>query len=143
MKKMWLFTFFFILLIHFSSCGGDEEEPDATITGTLTLQVGVTGDLNNTRVAIYTSYDDWQNDMVLQFVMATGSGNAAAFTINNVPPGGYFLDAWKDVDSSTTWNAGDLFGVYGTTQWPNPILSPFNVSTGETFTADVTVIMLP
>lgn len=141
MKKLLLFLAM-VLAVSVLSCT-TEEETTATITGTLTLQAGVTGELNNTRVAIYTSYDDWLNDRVLDFVAASGSGNTATFTLSDVTPGNYYLDAWKDVDNSGTWNTDDLFGVYGTTQWPTPTLSPFSVSAGETFTADVTMIVIP
>lgn len=146
MNKVWLLLFVMVLSVSVVSCGGEDGEPPpttATISGSLALQAGVSGDLNNTRVAIYTSYDDWANDRVLKFVAASGSGSTASYTITDVAPGNYYLDAWKDVDNSGTWNSNDLFGVYGTTQWPNPTLSPFSVSAGQTFTANVTMIVLP
>ncbi|MGD9380271.1 MAG: hypothetical protein PVI51_06855 [candidate division WOR-3 bacterium] len=147
MKKLWFFLFALVLAVSVVSCGGEETQQqtptNATISGTISLQAGVSGDLNNTRVAIYTSYDDWLNDRVLKFVAASGSGSSASYTITDVTPGNYYLDAWKDVDNSGTWNSNDLFGVYGTTQWPNPTLSPFSVSAGQTFTANVTMIVLP
>jgi hypothetical protein len=117
--------------------------PITAITGTLSLQVGVSGDLNNSRVAIYLSYDDWLNDRVLKSTTATGPGTTATYTIDGVVPGNYYLDAWKDVDNSGTWSSGDLWGVYGTTQWPNPMLTPFSVAAGQTFNANVTMIILP
>lgn len=117
--------------------------PYTAITGTLVLQAGVTGDLNNSRVAIYMSYDDWLNDHVLKSTIATGPGNTASYTIDSVVPGMYYLDAWKDVDNSGSWNSGDLFGVYGQTQWPNPTIVPFSVVAGQTFIAHVEMIVLP
>jgi uncharacterized protein (DUF2141 family) len=147
MKKLWLVLFAMVLVVSVVSCGGDEEEEPtpttAIISGTLSLQAGVSGDLNNTRVAIYTSYDDWLYDRVLLSTAASGSGATATYTISNVAPGNYYLDAWKDVDNSATWNTGDLFGVYGQTLWPQPQFTPFSVSAGQTFTANVTLIVLP
>ncbi len=148
MKKLWLLLFAMILMVSAVSCGGEEDEPEptpttATISGTLTLQAGVSGDLNNTRVAIYTSYDDWLYDRVLKSVAATGSGASATYTIIDVAPGNYYLDAWKDVDNSATWNSNDLFGVYGQSLWPSPQFTPFSVSAGQTFTANVIMIVLP
>jgi uncharacterized protein (DUF2141 family) len=147
MKKLWFLLFALILTVSVVSCGGEDEPAptptNATITGTLTLQAGVTGDLNNTRVAIYISYADWAADRVLKSVAATGSGASATYTITDVTPGNYYLDAWKDVDNSATWNSDDLFGVYGQTLWPSPQFTPFSVSAGQTFTANVTMIVLP
>lgn len=137
----------FLLGLLFLSCGSDEptspEQPTTgTISGTLTLAAGMSGELNNTRVAIYSSYDDWLHDRTLMFVAASGSGNTATYTISSVTPGTYYLDAWKDVNNSGTWDSGDLFGVYGTTQWPDPTLSPFSVSAGATATINVSMIVL-
>ena len=135
-----------LLGVLFLSCGSDEptgpEPTTGTISGTLSLAPGMSGDLNNTRVAIYASYDDWLNDRTLMFVAASGSASSASYTMSNVTPGTYYLDAWKDVNNSGTWDSGDLFGVYGTTQWPNPTLSPFQVIAGQTSTINVSVIVL-
>jgi uncharacterized protein (DUF2141 family) len=135
-----------LLGLLFLSCGSDEptspEPTTGTISGTLSLAPGMSGDLNNTRVAIYASYDDWANDRTLMFVAASGSGSTASYTISNVTPGTYYLDAWKDVNNSGSWDSGDLFGVYGTTQWPNPTLSPFQVIAGQTSTINVSIIVL-
>ena len=147
MKKLWFLLFALILTVSVVSCGGEDEPAPtpttATISGTLSLQAGVTGDLNNTRVAIYTSYADWAADRVLKSVAAAGSGASATYTITDVTPGNYYLDAWKDVDNSATWNSDDLFGVYGQSLWPQPQFTPFSVSAGQTFTANVTMIVLP
>ena len=135
-----------LLGLLFLSCGSDEPTAPTpttgTISGTLSLAPGMSGDLNNTRVAIYSSYDDWANDRTLMYVAASGSGNSASYSMSNVTPGTYYLDGWKDVNNSGTWDTGDLFGVYGTTQWPNPTLSPFSVSAGQTVTINVSMIVL-
>jgi uncharacterized protein (DUF2141 family) len=147
MKKALLVLFALILVIGLVSCSKKEDTTPTpttgTISGTLSLQAGVSGELNNTRVAIYASYDDWANDRTLKFVAASGSGSSATYSITAVTPGTYYLDAWKDIDNSGTWNTGDLIGVYGTTQWPSPTLSPFSVSAGETVTINVTCIVFP
>lgn len=148
MKKAWLLLFALILVVSAVSCGGEEETPPptpttGTISGTLTLQAGVSGDLGNSRVAIYSSYDDWLYDRVLSFVAATGGGGSATYTIASVTPGTYYLDAWKDVNNNGQFDSGDLFGVYGTSQWPSPTLSPFSLSAGQTITINVTMIVLP
>lgn len=107
-----------VLLIFSLACGKTAPaSTEGTISGTLTLPAGVSGDLNNTRVAIYASYDDWNYDRTLKYVAASGSGASASYTISDVTPGNYYLDAWKDVDNSGGYTTGDFWGCYGTTQW--------------------------
>ncbi len=142
MKKLWLLLFAMVLAVSVLSCGGEEAETTATITGTITLPAGVSGDLNNARVAIYISYSDWQQDRVLKSVAATGSGASATYTMTDVAPGNYYLDVWKDNNNNQQWDAGDFFGVYGTSLWPVPQFTPFSVSAGQTFTADIELIVL-
>ena len=147
MKKLWFLLFALILVVSVVSCGGEEEQEPTpttgTISGTLSLQAGVSGDLNNSRVAIYESYDDWLNDRVLLFTAASGSGASATYSLGNVTPGTYYLDAWKDVNNNGLFDTGDLFGWYGTGQYPAPTLSPFSVSAGQTASINVTMIILP
>jgi len=114
------------------------------IEGTASLAEGVAGDLAGARVAIYTSQNDWQQDNVYMQTTATGQGENVTFSIESVPEGTYYLDVWKDVDQSGTWNAGDLAGVYGDF---DPVqgtanLSPINIEKGQTVRVEVTVYRL-
>ncbi len=144
MKKASLLLLALLLVVAIVSCGEEEPEPTTgTISGTLTLQAGMSGDLNNARVGIYASYDDWNYDRAITTVSAQGSGGSATYTFSNVTPGTYYLDAWKDVNNNQSFDTGDLFGVYGTTQYPSPGLNPFSVSAGQTSTINVDVIVLP
>lgn len=145
--KTVLLLFLSLILVVSVSCGGDENgttptPTTGTISGTLSLQAGVSGNLDNARVAIYASYDDWLNDRVLLFTAASGGTNAT-YSLGNVTPGTYYLDAWKDVNNNGLFDSGDLFGWYGTGQYPSPTLSPFSVSAGQTATINVTCIILP
>ena len=144
MKKIWLTLFMLLLAVAVISCDGEDAEPPTTgkISGTLTLQAGMSGNLDNTQVAIYSDYDDWNNMRVLKFTAATGGGGSATYTIDNVTPGTYYLDAWKDLDNSGWFTTGDLFGVHGTTAWPGPTLAPLSVSAGQTATINVSMIVL-
>lgn len=111
------------------------------ITGTLTLQAGVSGDLGNTQVAIYTSIVDWNGYNPASFTAATGSGASASYTISNVPPGTYYLDVWKDIDASFAWSSGDFVGWYGTGALSSPFLSPFTITQGETKVINISGIV--
>jgi uncharacterized protein (DUF2141 family) len=144
MKKVWIFTFALVLAVSVVSCGTEEEPTptNGTITGTVTLQPGVTGDLDGSRVAIYVSVVDWQNDNTLKTTQASGGTSSATYTISDVIPSQYYLDVWKDVNNNMQFDSGDLWGVYGATQYP-PTPSPFTVSSGQTVTIDVEVFEIP
>jgi len=117
----------------------------ATSSGSLTVQQGATGisgsasvaagvqaDLRNSRVAVYSSFDDWNADRPVQTVTAQGSEYSVTFTFTNLAPGTYYLDLWKDMDNSGTYNAFDLFGFYGTGIWPAFTFTPITVLQGQT-----------
>lgn len=133
-------------------CSSDEKTPappapdptptTGTITGTVQLMAGMSGDLRNSRVAIYANFDDWNNDRVLRSTTAQGTEFQVSFTFTNVAPGSYYLDVWKDTDNSGTINRGDFFGVHGNTQWPNPTLSPLAVVAGQTSTTSIFALLI-
>ena len=144
MKRTLLFAFFLLLTLSVVSCGTEEEDlTPGSISGTLTLDPVVIGDLDGTRVAIYISLANWQNDDTFQSVLATGSGGTASYTMSDVPPGTYYLDAWKDVNGNLQFDSGDLFGVYDTSQSPNSSPIEFFLSAGQALTIDVTMFELP
>jgi uncharacterized protein (DUF2141 family) len=112
-----------------------------TITGTASLPAGLPGDITNSMVSIYTSYDDWNNYRPLRYMAGTTiSAASISFTFTNVGPGTYYLDVWKDNDLTGRWSNGDFLGVYGTTAWPGMTLAPFQVIAGQSTTVPVTVI---
>jgi hypothetical protein len=41
-----------------------------------------------------------------------GSSSTSNASFQDIQPGKYYLCAWKDIDASTTFTAGDLFGFY-------------------------------
>ncbi len=110
-----------------------------TVAGRVFLAEGQSGVIQNTRVAIYASYTDWANDRVVTSVAADANGN---YSIGNVTPGTYYLDAWKDNNNSATWNGGDFMAVYGSGTYPNYTLSPFQVSAGATTTINLQLFVI-
>ncbi len=114
-----------------------------TITGTASLPAGVPGNITNSLVSLYTSWDDWNSYRPLMSVASTTINDAnISFTFNNVGPGTYYLDVWKDNDLSTGWSNGDFLGVYGTTVWPGMTLAPFQVVAGQTKSITAIVIAI-
>jgi hypothetical protein len=103
-----------------------------TIAGTAFFIAGVSGDLSNAKVSIYTTLDNWNFNQPIKFVGATGSGASVAFSMTNVLPGNYYLDVWKDIDNSGTWTAGDYVGWYGSGGLGAPALTEFQIVQDET-----------
>ena len=116
--------------------------PPTQIVGNLSLPIGTSGDLANTRVAIYTSLQEWQNDTPVKFVAATGSGTVVSYVISNVVPGNYYLDAWKDIDNSATFSVGDFFGWYGSGVYPGGFLTQFSIAQDQTVTLNINMFIL-
>lgn len=150
MKNLFSLSILFFFLIV-SGCNKEENtqtpqptpQPTpttGTISGRITLPPGAAGDINNARVAIYASFDDWLNDRVLRFVTANSSGN---YAFTNVTPGTYYMDAWKDNNNNTFFDTGDFWGVYGSGSYPNYQVSPFSVAAGQTTTINFTIFVIP
>jgi len=150
----YLKTLFFILslVLIFVACDKEDKSdpvtppppppPPATtgtIAGVISVPPGSSASPANTRVAIYANYDDWLNDRTLRTVAADANGN---YSIGNIPPGSYYLDAWKDQNGDGRISLGDLYNVYGSGTWPNYQLSPISVVAGQTVTVNLQLVQL-
>lgn len=149
----YLKTMFFILslVLIFVACDKEDKSdpvtpppppPPATtgtIAGVISVPPGSSSSPANTRVAIYANYDDWLNDRTLRTVAADANGN---YSIGNIPPGSYYLDAWKDQNGDGRISFGDLYNVYGSGTWPNYQLSPISVVAGQTVTISLQLVLL-
>ena len=137
-----------VLAVSLSACdsGGDDDLPPpppppppattGSISGQIGLVPGVPGSVSNTRMALYTSIDDLINDRVVYQTAADGSGN---YTISNIVPGTYYIDAWKDNDGSGTVNGPDLYGFYQTTTTSGSNPSPLPIGAGTSQTISFTI----
>ena len=104
--------------------------PFATLSGVGSLPTGVVGDIQNTRVALFISIDDWNNDLTFAFATCDGSGN---YTMFGIVPGVLYMDAWKDNDNDGIWGSpGDYVWVNGSEVWPNPTLATIQIPAGQT-----------
>jgi hypothetical protein len=114
--------------------------PFATLSGTGSLPPLFIGDLQNTRVALFISVDDWNLDRTFAFTACDGSGY---YTMTNVVPGVFYMDAWKDNDNDSLWGSpGDYVWVNGSEVWPNPTLSTIQIPFGTT-TVDFELFVVP
>lgn len=114
------------------------------VSGTISFVPGQSGDLSNCRVAIYTTLDEWANDTPVRFVATTGSGAQVTYIIDNVVPGNYYIDAWKDVNNNGVidFDSGDFYGWYGNGAYPNGTLTQFPVNQGQTASINIQMAVL-
>ncbi len=114
-------------------------EPVTQVVGTASFPAGSSGDLSNSKVSLYTSYDNWVNNQPIKFGVVTGSGASVSFTMLDVIPGNYYLDVWKDNDNDGFWTIGDFIGWYGSGGLGSPNLTEFQIAEGETFSCNVSM----
>ena len=130
--------------------GGDTEAPPppppspttGTVQGRVSLPSGASGTIGNTRIAVYSSFDDWGADRTLRTVSSDSDGN---YALADLSPGSYYFDAWKDNDNNGGFSAGDFFGVYVSSGsvTVNSSPSPVEVRAGETITLNFNLFILP
>ena len=107
-----------------------------TVTGTIGLVPGSPGSVNNTRVALFASVEDFQADRVVYQTAADGSGN---YTIPNIVPGTYYMDAWKDNNGNGGIDGPDFYAFFGNVTTSGSTLTPIPVGAGTSQTVSVTI----
>jgi uncharacterized protein (DUF2141 family) len=127
--------------VIFSACSKDENKT-TKITGTAFFPAGVSGDLSNVKVSIYTSLDNWNFNQPIKFTSAVGAGASVTFSMTDVLPGNYYLDVWKDIDNSATWTFGDFVGWYGSGGLGSPALTEFQITDGQTMDFSVQMYII-
>ena len=112
------------------------------VTGTASFPAGTSGDLSNSKVSIYTSYDNWNANQPIKFGAVTGTGASVSFTLTDVNPGNYYLDIWKDRDNNGFWSVGDFIGWYGSGGLGSPALTEFQIAEGQTFSCTIQMFII-
>lgn len=102
------------------------------VSGSASFLPGTSGDLSNAKVSLYTTYDNWVNNQPIKSGAVTGTGASVTFTVDNVLPGNYYLDIWKDNDNNAFWSTGDFVGWYGSGSLGSASLTEFQISEGQT-----------
>jgi hypothetical protein len=121
---------------------GCKKDKVTKVTGKASFPAGVSGDLANSKVSLYTSYDNWFNNQPIKFVAVHGTGASVSFELTDVLPGNYYLDVWKDIDNSAEWSFGDFVGWYGSGGLGSPQLTEFQIADGQTFDVSVTMYII-
>jgi len=112
------------------------------VVGTASFPAGVSGDLSNAKASLYVGLTEWQNNMPVKYVAVKGAGANVTFAITDILPGTYYLDVWKDIDNDGNWTVNDFVGWYGSGSIGSPSLTPFQVVSGGTYTANVTMYIV-
>jgi hypothetical protein len=113
------------------------------VIGTATFPAGVQGDLTNARIGLYASVSEWKAKQPLRSEATSGgSFSIVNFTLNDLVPGTYFLDLWKDNDSNSAWTKDDFAGWYGSGTPANPQLQSFEVRRGQTTKVNIQMYIL-
>ncbi len=108
------------------------------VSGTARFMAGTSGDLNNSKVSLYTDIDKWDSNSPIKFGAVTGSGASVTYRLS-ANPGNYYLDIWKDIDNNGFWSAGDFIGWYGSGGLGSPYLTEIQLSQGQNFQAEITM----
>lgn len=145
------FNYLMLILVVFLGAtvvlSGCKKKTDATPTvttvhGTAGFPAGVSGDLSNAKVSLYTGLTEWANNNPVKFGSVIGSGANVTFSLTGILPGNYYLDIWKDINNSGGWDSGDFVGWYGTGSYASPSLTQFQISDGGTFSANITMYII-
>jgi len=108
------------------------------VSGTCSFLAGTAGDLSNSKVSLYTSLDNWNNNSPIKFGAVTGSGASVTYRLS-ANPGNYYLDIWKDNDNDGYWSAGDFIGWYGSGGLGSPALTEIQLEQGQNFQSSITM----
>jgi uncharacterized protein (DUF2141 family) len=144
MKKTLLFLIVCTIgsAIVLFNAGCKKDDPVTKITGTVSFPAGTSGDLSNTKVSIYTSYDNWYYNQPIKFASVSGGGANVTFELKDVLAGNYYLDVWKDIDNTATWTVGDFVGWYGSGGLGSPSLTEFQITEGQTFNVNISMYII-
>lgn len=133
--------FLLALAVMIVSCK-KEEDKNTIVKGTAYFPAGTSGDLSNSKVSLYTSWDNWVNNQPIKFVSVSGAGATVNFEITEVLPGNYYLDVWKDIDNDAFWSVNDYVGWYGSGGLGSPSLTEFQITDGQTLTFNIPMYIL-
>jgi len=102
------------------------------LIGTLILQTGQSGDVQNSKVQLFVSQD--LTGSPVKEVGSSQSGNTtrSPFTFTDVVEGYYYLLAWKDLNGDGVVSDKDIVGIHGGTYRPGYGGTQVTVQTGKT-----------
>ena len=101
------------------------------LVGTLILQAGQSGDVQNCRAQLFVSQDLTGNP-VMEVASKQNTTVNSPFEFDNPVEGYYYLLAWKDLNGDGVVSDKDIVGVHGGTYTPGHGGSQVTVKDGQT-----------
>lgn len=117
--------------------------PLTTVTGTLVLPPGESGDLAQAKVILRAGATDVASDELVRYIPTTGSGSRVTFIADDVTPGTYYLEAWQDTDKNGLISNSDFYGRYGGAGDPGDDLPPLALAEGQTRYVLIQMALIP
>ena len=134
-KKMLVPVILSVMVFSLAGC-----DKVTGLTGTLILQTGQTGDVQNCRVRLFLSSDLTGNPVKEVPSLSEGNTSRSRFEFTDVLPGYYYVMAWKDLNGDGMVSDKDIVGIHGGTYRPGHGGTQVTVAEGKT--ADVGEIVM-
>ncbi len=101
------------------------------LTGTLILQTGQSGDVQNSKVQLFVS-QDLTGSPVMEVASKQNTTVNSPFEFSDPVEGYYYLVAWKDLNGDGVISDKDIVGIHGGTYTPGHGGSQVMVKDGQT-----------
>jgi len=128
LKKTVLLALIVIAVTFMGSCTTVEA---TKLIGTLILQTGQSGDVQNCKVQLFVS-DDLTGSPVKEVASQQNTTVNSPFEFTDPVEGYYYLIAWKDLNGDGVVSDKDIVGVHGGTYSPGHGGSQVTVKDGKT-----------
>ena len=126
LKKTVLLALIVIAVTFMGSC-----TKTTKLTGTLILQTGQSGDVQNCKVQLFVS-SDLTGSPVKEVASQQNTTVNSPFTFDDPVEGYYYLVAWKDLNGDGVVSDKDIIGIHGGTYRPGYGGSQVEVKDGKT-----------
>jgi len=126
LKKIVLLALVVVAVAFMGSC-----TKATKLTGTLILQTGQSGDVQNCRVQLFVSQDLTGNP-VMEVPSKQNTTVNSPFEFDNPVEGYYYLLAWKDLNQDGVLSDKDIVGIHGGEYRPGYGGSQVTVKDGQT-----------
>ena len=128
LKRTVLLALVVVAVVFMGSCTKEEA---TKLVGTLILQTGQSGDVQNCRVQLFVSQDLTGNP-VMEVASQQNTTVNSPFEFDNPVEGYYYLLAWKDLNLDGVLSDKDIVGIHGGTYRPGYGGTQVTVKDGQT-----------
>ena len=136
LKKTVLLALIVVAVAFMGSC-----TKATKLTGTLILQTGQSGDVQNCKVQLFVS-SDLTGSPVKEVASQQNTTVKSPFTFDDPVEGYYYLIAWKDLNGDGVVSDKDIVGIHGGTYRPGYGGSQVTVKDGKTMDGGEIVMLI-